>query len=62
MIAAKTQYKTYDTELLAIVEAFKTWKHYQKDYKHKILIFTHHNNFTRFMDINNLGFKQVHWA
>ena len=28
MIPAKTQYKTYNVELLAIVEAFKTWRHY----------------------------------
>ena len=28
MIPAETRYKTHDGELLAIVEAFKTWKHY----------------------------------
>ena len=28
MILAETRYKTHDNELLAIVEAFKTWKHY----------------------------------
>ena len=38
MILAKTWYKTYDGELLAIVEAFKTWRHYLKDCKHKILV------------------------
>ncbi len=27
MILAETRYKTYDDELLAIVEAFKTWRH-----------------------------------
>lgn len=30
MILAKTQYKTYDQKLLAIVEAFKTWRYYLK--------------------------------
>ena len=28
MILVKTRYKTYNGELLAIVEVFKTWKHY----------------------------------
>ena len=28
MILAKTQYKTHNRELLAIIEAFKTWRHY----------------------------------
>ena len=28
MIPAETRYETHDGELLAIVEAFKTWKHY----------------------------------
>ena len=28
MILAETGYETYDGELLAIIEAFKTWRHY----------------------------------
>ena len=28
IILAKTRYETYDGELLAIVETFKTWKYY----------------------------------
>ena len=28
MILAETRYKTYDGKLLAIVKAFKTWRHY----------------------------------
>ena len=30
MIPAETRYKTHDSEFLAIVEVFKTWKHYLK--------------------------------
>ena len=37
MISAETRYETHDGELLAIVEAFKTWRHYLEDCKHKIL-------------------------
>ena len=28
MILAKTRYETYNTELLAIVKAFKNWRYY----------------------------------
>ena len=44
MILAKTCYKMHDGELLAIIKAFKTWKHYLKGFKHKVLVFTDHNN------------------
>ncbi len=41
---AKTQYKTYDNEILAIVKTFPTLKHYLKDYKYKVLVLTNQNN------------------
>ncbi len=44
IIFSKTWYEGYNGELLAIIEAFKTWKHYFESYKHKVLIFTDHNN------------------
>ena len=44
MILAKTRYKTHNGELLAIVEAFKTWRHYLESCKHEILVLTDHNN------------------
>ena len=59
MIPAKTKYKTYDVELLAIVEAFKTWKHYLEGSHHKILVFTDHNNLKQFMDTKSLSSRQV---
>lgn len=62
MIPIETQYKTHDAELLAIVEAFKTWRHYLKGYKHKVLILTNHNNLRRFMNIKSLSSRQVRWA
>ena len=36
--------QTYNSELLAIVEAFKTWQHYLEDCKYKVLVLTNHNN------------------
>ena len=44
MIPSKTRYKTHNGELLAIVEAFKTWQHYLEGCKYKVLVLTDHNN------------------
>ncbi len=62
MIPAKTRYETHDGELLAIVEAFKTWKHYLEGCKHEVFVLTDHNNLQRFMDTKSLSFRQVRWA
>ena len=62
MILVETQYKTHNGKLLAIIEAFKTWRHYLEGYKHEVLVLTDHNNFRRFMDTKSLSSRQVHWA
>ena len=62
MIPAKTRYKTHNSELLAIVEAFKTWRHYLEGYKYKLLVFTDHNNLCFFMNTKSLSSRRVCWA
>ena len=62
MIPAETRYETHDGELLAIVEAFKTWRHYLEGCKHEVLVLTDHNNLRRFMDTKGLSSRQVRWA
>ena len=62
MILVETRYNTHDGELLAIVEAFKTWRHYLEGCKHEVLVFTDHNNLRRFMDTKSLSSRQVYWA
>ena len=59
MIPAQTRYKTHDQELLAIVEAFKTWYHYLEDCKFEVLVFTNHNNLRWLMDTKSLSSRQV---
>ena len=59
MIPAETRYETHDQELLAIVEAFKTWRHYLEGCKFEVLILTNHNNLCQFMDTKSLSFRQV---
>ena len=56
MIPAKIQYETYNMELLAIVEAFKTWRHYLESCKHKVFVSNNHNNLRRFIDIKILSY------
>ncbi len=62
MVLAETRYETHNGELLAIIEVFKTWKHYLEDCKHKVLVLTDHNNLQRFMDTKSLSSRQVRWA
>ena len=59
MISAETRYKTHDGKLLAIVQAFKTWRHYLEGYKHEVLVLTDHNNLRCFMDTKSLSSRQV---
>ena len=62
MIPAETRYETHDGALLAIAEAFKTWRHYLEGCKHEVLVLTDHNNLRRFMDTKSLSSRQVRWA
>ena len=59
MIPAETRYETYNGELLAIIETFKTWRHYLEGSQHKVLILTNHDNLRQFMKTKNLSFRQV---
>ncbi len=62
MISAETWYKTHNQELLAIVKAFKTWRHYLEGCKYEVLVLTDHNNLYQFMDTKSLSSRQVRWA
>ena len=62
MIPAETRYETHNGELLAIVEAFKTWRHYLEGSQHEVLVLTNYNNLRRFMDTKSLSSRQVRWA
>ena len=57
IIPVEIWYKTHNGELLAIVKVFKTWKHYPKSYKYKILILIEQNNFESFIDTKSLSSK-----
>ena len=62
MIPVETRYETHDGEFLAMVEAFKTWRHYLEGSQHEVLVLTNHNNLRRFIDTKSLSFRQVRWT
>ena len=62
MIPAETRYKTHNGQFLAIVEAFKIWRHYLEGCKHKVLIHINHNNLCQFMNTKSISSRQVRWA
>ncbi len=62
MIPAETWYKIHDQELPAIVETFKTWRHYLEGCKYEVFILTDYNNLRQFMDTKSLSSRQVWWA
>ena len=39
-----SRYETYNGKLLAIIEAFKTWKQYLKDFQYEVFMLTNYNN------------------
>ena len=43
MFPAETRYETHNGKLLAIVEAFKTWRYYFEGCKHEVIVLTDHN-------------------
>ena len=55
MILTKMRYKTYNAELLAIVETFNNWCYYLKSYQYKAQVLTDHNNLYQFIDKKNLS-------
>ena len=62
MLPAERNYETHDAELLAIVEGFKTWRHYLEGAAHTILVLTDHNNLKKFMETTRLSGRQIRWA
>jgi hypothetical protein len=54
-------YAIYDKEFIAIIEAFKKWKHYLMGTKHKIKVYIDHKNFTIFTTTKELNKKQIRW-
>jgi hypothetical protein len=62
LILAEIRYETHDQELLAIVAAFKQWRHYLEGSTHIVEVLTDHNNLVAFQNIKSLNGRQAQWA
>ena len=55
-------YDTHDKELLAIFEAFKTWRHYLESPLHTVDVITDHKNLEYFSTTKTLSRHQARWS
>jgi hypothetical protein len=55
-------YETHNSELLAIVEGFKEFRHYLEGALHAIEVLTDYNNLRGFIGVKQLNGRQVRWA
>ena len=59
---AEWNYEIHDKELLAILEAFKEWKHYLVGSDKLITVYTDHQNLQNFLTKKVWNQRQVRWA
>jgi hypothetical protein len=61
MSPAEKNYEIYNKELLAIMEALKSWRHYLLDAKQQFEIWTDHENLKYFRELHKLNGRQARW-
>ena len=62
MTVPKLNYDTHDKELLAIFEAFKTWRHYLEGSASPVDVVTNHKNLEYFSTFKVLTHQQARWS
>lgn len=62
LLPAEMNYQIYDKELLAIVCAFKHWRHYLEFSASATEVLTDHRNLEYFTTTRHLSRRQVRWA
>ena len=62
MLPAESHYQIYDAEMLAIVSAFKQWRHYLEGSRYPITVLSDHANLRFFMTTKELNGRQARWA
>ena len=60
-IPAKRNYNIYDQELLAIIQALKSWQYYLHGSPFPIQVFTNHKNLPYFRQAQKLNRHQARW-
>jgi hypothetical protein len=62
MTPAEKNYHTGDGEMLAIVHAFKEWRHYLESPAERTIVYTDHQALQSFMTTKVLNRRQMRWA
>ena len=62
MSSAECNYEIYDKEMLAIVQAFRDWRHYLEGIHFTVQVLTDHKNLEHFMTTKQLNRRQARWA
>jgi hypothetical protein len=62
MLPAECNYSIGEKELLAIVNAFKEWRHYLEGAAHQITVLSDHLNLKEFTSTMKLNRRQARWA
>ena len=60
LLPAETRYATHEQELLAIVIALKSWRHFL--YGRRFIIQTDHHSLVHFMKQPNMSHRQARWS
>ena len=55
----ESRYNTYNIELIAIVMAFRTWRHYLSYTRRLVVVKTDYNNLKYFITKNKLNNRQI---
>ena len=59
---AERNYEIHDKELLAILEAFREWKHYLLGADEPVTVYTDHQNLQYFLTTKVWNPRQIRWA
>ncbi len=62
LTVAELNYEIHDKKLLAIVNSFKQWRMYLKEFKHQIQVYTDHKNLLYFTITKVLNWRQIRWS
>jgi len=60
--ATQRNYETYDRELMGIVRALETWRHYLQGSPFLMVILSDHKNLTYFRTTQKLNRQQARWS
>jgi transposase InsO family protein len=62
LLPSEQNYSVYDKELLAIVEAFRHWRHFLVSSTHEVLVHSDHKNLSYFRKAQLLKPRHARWA